>query len=131
MAERPRWRVNTQSHVGHALVEEGTEVFYTPPEGGEVAENLSPINDAAQAIVDEQKGEHPDKTSNAKSKAAKAAKVEETKAEDDKAATDGPVKNARGDTRTAKEKRADAAAAAKAAKTPPVATTTPEDEDLG
>lgn len=102
MAERPRWRVNTQSHVGHALVEEGQEVFYTPPEGGEVADNLSPLNDAAQAIVDEQKGEHLDKASNAKTKAAKVAKAEEAKAEDDKAAADGVIKAAKGDTRSAK-----------------------------
>jgi hypothetical protein len=81
--ERPLWRTNEKSFIGHSLVEEGTSVLYTPPEGGEVAENLSPLNAAAQAIVDAQKTDHPDKTKVAVAaepvearapKAAKAAK---------------------------------------------------------
>lgn len=57
------WRVNTPSFIGHSLIPEGaTNIVYNPPKGGEVADNLSPMNEAAQDIVDAQKSPHPDKT---------------------------------------------------------------------
>lgn len=71
--EAPRWRVNEKSFVGHSLIEEGGEVTYEPAEGGEVGENLSPLNDAAQAIVDAQKSPHPDKSDGKPVKSPKAA----------------------------------------------------------
>lgn len=90
--ERPRWRVNERSFIGHSQVEEGTEVFYTPAEGGEVHENLSPLNDAAQAIVDGQKSAHPDKAAAPAKKAAKPPAEPEG---------DGPVASPKGATKKA------------------------------
>jgi hypothetical protein len=60
-ADAPLFRVNQKSFIGHAVVEAGAEINFTPKPGGEIGENLSPINDAAQALVDAQKGDHPDK----------------------------------------------------------------------
>lgn len=68
----PRWRVMAKSFIGHALIEEGEEVSYEPEAGGEVGDNLAPLNDAAQAIVDAQKSDHPDKTEGPKPKGVKA-----------------------------------------------------------
>lgn len=51
---RPKFRVVEKSFIGHALCEEGDEVFYTPPEGSHVGANLWPINDEAQELVDDQ-----------------------------------------------------------------------------
>ena len=70
---RAHWRVNTQSFIGHSLVNEGDTVFYDPPPGGHVSDNLSPINKAAQDIVNAQAKPHPDKAV-AKPKAPKAPK---------------------------------------------------------
>lgn len=64
--EEPTFRVNWKSFIGHTLVEEGAEVGYTPPAGGHIGENLSPLNDAAQALVDAQTPPHPDKATPAK-----------------------------------------------------------------
>jgi len=124
---RPRWRVNAPSFIGHSLCQEGDEVFYTPPattdDGVEssVAENLSPLNDAAQAVVDKQKRDHPDKTDRReKVQAKKAALTAEAEA---KADTDGPVKRKVGDTRSPK--------AAKAPKEKPTPEPAPSaDDDL-
>lgn len=55
----PRYRVNERSFIGHALVDEGAEVTY---EGDTVSDNLTPINDAAQAVVDAQTKPHLDKS---------------------------------------------------------------------
>jgi hypothetical protein len=138
--ERPRWRVNTQSFVGHALVNENDEVYYTPPVNllgemvGEVEANLSPLNDAAQAIIDAQKTDHPDKASNAEKReraaAAKAAEVEIV----EKESTDGPVKAAKGDVRSpAKPAKGDVRSPAKPAKGKKAATepAADADEDIG
>lgn len=59
--ETPRWRTTMASYLDHNLVAEGEEVDYTPPEGGQVAENLEPVNDAAQALIDAQTDPHPSK----------------------------------------------------------------------
>lgn len=70
--DRPLFRVNEKSFVGHAIAEEGATVVYEPEEDGEIGENLTPLNEAAQALVDAQKGEHPDKTGGKKARSAKA-----------------------------------------------------------
>lgn len=74
--DAPRWRVMEKSFIGHSLVEEGAEVVYEPEDSngkpGEVADNLSPLNAAAQAIVDAQAAPHPDKTEGTKAKKTKA-----------------------------------------------------------
>lgn len=129
IGERPRWRVNVQSFVGHALVNENDEVYYTPPvnlageQVGEVDANLTPLNDAAQAIIDGQKTDHPDKASNsekrARAQAAQAAEVEVV----EKESTDGPVKNAKGDTKSPPKPKGKAKAAAEG--------TDAEHEDVG
>lgn len=88
--ERPRWRVNEKSFIGHSLVEEGAEVFYTPLDDAKtgitvgVSDNLTPLNDAAQEIVDTQKRDHIDKTKNAGKREA-ARKVAEQEAEESQA----------------------------------------------
>jgi hypothetical protein len=76
-AEAPRWRVMEKSFVGHAMMEEGTETPFDPvnPDNGVVTvvgENLSPLNESAQAIIDAQAEPHPDKTAGAKPKSARA-----------------------------------------------------------
>ena len=76
-AEAPRWRVMEKSFVGHALLDEGTETPFDPvnPENGKITvigENLSPLNDSAQAIVDAQAEDHPDKTAGPKPKSVRA-----------------------------------------------------------
>lgn len=98
-SERPRWRVNTQSFIGHALVHPGDEVYYTPPapspalpDGGHVGANLSPLNDAARDIVEAQAKDHPDKSETAKALAIQAAK--DAKAAGEAETTDGPVPKA-------------------------------------
>lgn len=62
--EAPRFRVNALSHIGDVLVQEGDEVTYTPPKGSGVGEALSPLNAAAQAIVDRPTSakDHPDRS---------------------------------------------------------------------
>lgn len=107
-AERPRWRVNEVSNVGHALVHPGDEVYYTPTETEDgstngVGENLSPLNDEAQAIVDAQKVDHPDKTKHAARRRARADVDEEEAAEIAQATSDGPVPKAsrKGETKSA------------------------------
>lgn len=70
--EDAQWRVNTPSFIGHSMIPEGGTCIYNPPVGGEVAENLSPMNAAAQAVLDAQKSDHPNK---AKKKAAKPGKA--------------------------------------------------------
>jgi hypothetical protein len=76
---RGKFRVNEKSFVGHALVEEGSEVFIDPDSlkvkgkaDGHISDNLSPLNDVAQAMVDNQKEDHPDKSAAPAPKAAKA-----------------------------------------------------------
>lgn len=71
--EAPRWRVNTKSFIGHTVIEEGGEVNYTPEEDGYIEENLSPVNDAAQALVNAQAQAHPDKTGGKRARTPKAA----------------------------------------------------------
>ena len=132
---RPRWRVNEVSTIGHALCQPGTEVFYTPTlnendETNGVGANLSPLNDEAQAIVDEQREDHPDKTKHA-AKRAKRIAVEADMDDDEIAAekqkiTDEPVsaRQTKGDTRKAKSppaKTEDAPKAPKLGKGPTVA----------
>lgn len=114
-SERARWRVNAQSFIGHALVAAGAEVFYTPPEGGHVGHNLSPLNDTAQAIVDAQKPDHPDKASNAGKRAKALADRQAADETAEKESTDGIVKGAKGDTRTNKAPRGGKRAAQPAA----------------
>lgn len=90
-AEAPRWRVNETSFIGHSLVQPGDEVFYTPTTDEKtgvtdgVGENLSPLNDEAQAIVDGQKVDHPDKTANdgqrRRKEAEREAEIEESRAD--------------------------------------------------
>ncbi|QCW21975.1 hypothetical protein JessAGP_045c [Caulobacter phage Jess A] len=63
--EAPRFRVNEKSFIGHTLVEAGVETFYDPGKDGSVSANLSPVNDAAQALVDAQREDHPDKSAKA------------------------------------------------------------------
>lgn len=65
---RGKFRVNEKSFIGHALVQEGDTVYVHPDElkvkgkaDGHISDNLSPLNDVAQAMVDGQKEEHPDK----------------------------------------------------------------------
>lgn len=85
--------------IGNALCAEGTEVHYTPPEGGMVGDNLSPLNDAAQDILDGQKDDHPDKTGSD----LKHTRDEEAVQKGEKDETDGPVpkkQKGKGDTRT-------------------------------
>lgn len=86
--DTPRWRTTTASYLDHNLVAEGEEVSYAPPEGGQVAENLEPINDAAQAWIDAQKDAHPCKAAVKPAKPAKAAKGAADAAADAKAADD-------------------------------------------
>lgn len=129
--EAPRWRVNQQSLIGHALVEEGREVYYTPtekPGGGTngVGENLSPLNDAAQAIVDAQEADHIDKTVNAaKRKALAEAGDGPTESE----TADGlvPTRAAKGDART----DASAAKPAKGSKKASAPETPADPDDVG
>jgi hypothetical protein len=64
--EKPRYRVIEKSFIGHTLHEAGAEITH---EGDVVADNLSPLNDAAQAVVDAQSEPHVDKT-DPKAKAA-------------------------------------------------------------
>ena len=64
--EAPRWRVMEKSFIGHSLLDEGAEITFIPkdPENGKVtiiSENLSPLNASAQAIIDAQAEDHPDK----------------------------------------------------------------------
>jgi len=98
--ERPRWRVNEQSFVGHVLVNEGDEVYYTPDLNCEVGDNLSPLNDAAQTIVDVQRSEHQDQTSNADKRARELAEKAREAEIVEKESTDGPVPRPKGDTKT-------------------------------
>ncbi|QNH91697.1 hypothetical protein SR18_gp046c [Caulobacter phage SR18] len=63
--EAPRFRVNEKSFIGHTLVEAGVETFYDPGKDGSVSANLSPVNEAAQALVDAQREDHPDKSATA------------------------------------------------------------------
>lgn len=88
---RPRFRVVEKSFIGHALCEEGDDVFYTPPENSHVGANLWPINDEAQELVDEQGKTEKDASGNdvyhpASAHAAKPKKKA--------ASTDGPVDRA-------------------------------------
>lgn len=58
---RAEFRVVEKSFLGHATHEEGASFFIDPethPEDGEIGENLVPVNDAAQAMIDGQKGPH-------------------------------------------------------------------------
>lgn len=94
------WRANSRSFVGVAMHEEGAEnVVYNPPEGGEVAENLSPMNDVAQAIVDGQKSAHPNKSTPKAGKKAAKASVDGGAGDDSVAGTAGTdtVSGAAGD----------------------------------
>lgn len=111
--ERPRWRVNARSFIGHTLVDEGAEVFYAPPDvqdpsdprkkvKGHVSANLSPLNDVAQAIIEAQTKDHPDKLQNAEKKAKEQAEAEAEAARVEAELTDGLVKRAQGDTRSVK-----------------------------
>jgi len=75
--EAPRWRVMEKSFVDHALLDEGAEVTFTPEAGDDgrmtqVGNNLSPLNDAAQAIVDAQADDHEDQTDKVPVKGVKA-----------------------------------------------------------
>lgn len=63
---KPRYRVIEKSFIGHTLHEAGAEVTH---EGDVVSDNLSPLNAAAQAVVDAQSDPHLDKT-DPKAKAA-------------------------------------------------------------
>lgn len=67
--EAPRYLVNEKSFIEHNLLEAGAETVYW---GEEVSENLTPINDAAQAVVDAQSRPHPDKTDGPKPRSARA-----------------------------------------------------------
>lgn len=146
-AERPRWRVNVQSFIGHALVNEGDEVYYTPPvevpataispgsPAGHVSENLSPLNDAAQEIVDTQKRDHPDKAIHAGKRAKAAALSDEEQMEQEQDRGDGlvPARARKGDTKAPpKPKRG-----AKPAEPDPEPTSSPgeapdeDDDDVG
>lgn len=105
--ERPRWLVNAQSFVGHALVEPGTEVYYTPTEDADgksngVGHNLTPLNDEAQAIVDAQAKDHPDKTKHAARRKAAADKAADEAEAVEQEKGDGPVpkSQAKGDTKS-------------------------------
>ncbi|CAB4198780.1 hypothetical protein UFOVP1324_7 [uncultured Caudovirales phage] len=111
--KRPRWRVNEVSTIGHALCQPGTEVFYTPTLTDDdvtngVGPNLSPLNDQAQAIVDEQKEDHPDKSKHAakraRLRAAEADMDDDEIAAEKQKITDEPVsaRQAKGDTRKPK-----------------------------
>lgn len=62
----PRYRVIEKSFIGHSLHEEGAELTY---HGDTVSDNLSPLNAAAQAVVDAQKDPHLDKSDGKKPKA--------------------------------------------------------------
>jgi len=57
--EKPRYRVIEKSFIGHTRHEAGAEITY---EGDVVSDNLSPLNAAAQAVVDAQSDDHLDKT---------------------------------------------------------------------
>lgn len=103
---KPLWRVQTKSFVGHALCEEGDNVTYVPTEDGLVGDNLWPLNDEAQAIIDDQgaidkntKGGdvfHPAKS---KAKGGKPAPVPVAdKAEPTLPGTDKPAKAIKGTT---------------------------------
>lgn len=123
MSERPRWKVNVKSLVGNALCDpddpKTAEVFFEPQESadpntgkkrmGQVGPNLSPLNDAAQAIIDEQDDDHPDATANAGKRARAAAKAaaEDQVVEDE--TNNGPAPRKKGDTRTAAKKAPKAA----------------------
>ncbi len=133
--ERARWRVNDQSFIGHALVNPGDEVYYTPLEDANgdthgVGSNLSPLNDAAQTIVNEQREDHLDKPHNVKKRRAHAAASEEEEQEAAQEKGDGPVpaRARKADTRTAKttEAKTEPKAAKKAA--PPADAAKTEDE---
>jgi hypothetical protein len=69
MTEAPKWRVAQKSFIDHSLVEEDTQLTWTPPSvNGNppvVGENLVPLNAAAQAIVDGQAKPHEHKTKKA------------------------------------------------------------------
>lgn len=56
---KPRYRVIEKSFIGHTLHEAGAEITY---EGKVVSDNLSPLNAAAQKVVDAQADAHLDKT---------------------------------------------------------------------
>lgn len=141
-SERPRWRVNTQSFIGHALVHPGDEVYYTPPapspalpDGGHVGANLSPLNDAARDIVEAQAKDHPDKSDTAKALAIEAAKKAKDAAEAE--TTDGPVPKAlrKGNTLTPKGGKAKGGKAAQEAEPEPgddaEKAEDPADDDVG
>lgn len=75
--DTPRWLVNERSFIGHAIVEAGNEISYDPEDGDpktptHIGENLTPTNEAAQAIVDAQPEPHPDKSDGKRGKSAKA-----------------------------------------------------------
>lgn len=86
---RGKFRVNEKSFIGHALVQEGDTVHVHPDDlkakgkpDGHISDNLSPLNDIAQAMIDGQKEDHPDKS---KGKAAKAPRAAKDAPEGDKA----------------------------------------------
>lgn len=105
--ERPRFRVNRQSMVGNALVAEGTEVIYTPPgPDSTVDDNLSPLNDAAQKVVDRKNPDgsasrHPDRTGGPgfETIAAEAVAADEEEDTNGIIPKKGPNKTPAGDTR--------------------------------
>lgn len=70
----PMWRAVVPSYIEHSLQAEGAEFTFTPPEGGQVAENLWPLNDAAQALVDAQSDPHAAKTPKPADKPARRGK---------------------------------------------------------
>lgn len=104
--ERPRWRVNEPSLIGNALAQQGDEVYYTPTDqsiedGHGVASNLTPLNDAAQDIVDGQKDDHPDKSKHAAKRARQTAVDDDEEMIRAQETTDGlaPKSQRKGDTR--------------------------------
>lgn len=103
--ETPRYRANEKSFIGHAIVEAGSEVDYDHDAAGDgrgfIGHNLSPVNAAAQAVVDAQSQPHPDKTDGPKAKStrskADAAAAAPAVAAAPATPTGGPMGEADGD----------------------------------
>lgn len=62
---RADFLVKEKSFLGHSIHEEGAHFFIDPdlhPADSHISDNLTPVNAAAQKMVDDQKEPHPDKT---------------------------------------------------------------------
>jgi len=60
----PKYLVKEKSVVNNEVVEAGTVVDYTPPEGTTVSENLEPYKESSKEHHDDKKSVEDDKNKN-------------------------------------------------------------------